>query len=224
MGLGHGGFRAGHFDENVGLITGKDGAAKGVVGARGLGGGDTAQGRDDIGAQSRSRARGAESLFTTADGDTFPAKRSREQFEKYIVPFFTCILFLLQAAAAYWPWTLISKMDPLKTDRATLAIAFVGLFFIVLFLIGKYSSGLARLQGQRLLRAGSSYELLAAYAAALIAISIGAVLAGFPKIDLLVGQVLCIVVGLAIAVGLVIVVRAQSGRRRGQGNKNRGAE
>lgn len=145
--------------------------------------------------EEMSRSRGGESLFTKAADDTFPARRSREQFEKYIVPAFTVFLFFVQCAAVYWPWKLLGKMDPLKTDRATLAIAFVGLFFIVLFLLGKYSSGLARLQGQRLLRAGSSYGLLSAYACALIAIGIGAVV-GFPKLDLIVGRALCVVVGL----------------------------
>ena len=51
-----------------------------------------------------SKSRGSESLFATAGADTFPAKRSREQFERYFVPAFTGLLFLLQAAAAYWPW------------------------------------------------------------------------------------------------------------------------
>src|SRR5579863_8819386 len=51
-----------------------------------------------------SKSRGSESLFATAGADTFPAKRSREQFERFFIPSFTIILFLLQAAAAFWPW------------------------------------------------------------------------------------------------------------------------
>ncbi len=36
-----------------------------------------------------SKSRGSESLFTTAGADTFPARRSREQFERFFVPSFT---------------------------------------------------------------------------------------------------------------------------------------
>src|SRR5580700_2620075 len=50
-----------------------------------------------------SKSRGSESLFSTAGGDTFPAKRSREQFERFFIPAFATILFFLQAAGAYWP-------------------------------------------------------------------------------------------------------------------------
>ncbi len=48
-----------------------------------------------------SKSRGGQSLFTTAGDDTFPAKRSREQFEKIVVPAFTGLLFALQVAVAY---------------------------------------------------------------------------------------------------------------------------
>ena len=36
-----------------------------------------------------SKSRGSESLFATAGADTFPAKRSREQFERYFIPALT---------------------------------------------------------------------------------------------------------------------------------------
>jgi hypothetical protein len=38
-----------------------------------------------------SKSRGSESLFATAGADTFPARRSREQFERYFIP--TCTAF-----------------------------------------------------------------------------------------------------------------------------------
>src|ERR1700683_2029473 len=60
-----------------------------------------------------AKSRGSESLFTTAGADTFPAKRSREQFERFFSPVFTGLLFLLQAAAAYWPWTKLALVPPL---------------------------------------------------------------------------------------------------------------
>src|SRR5580658_9225337 len=51
-----------------------------------------------------SKSRGSESLFSTAGADTFPARRSREQFERFFVPGFTVLLFILQAAGAIRPW------------------------------------------------------------------------------------------------------------------------
>ena len=143
-----------------------------------------------------SRTRGGTSLFETADADTFPAKRSREQFERYFVPGFTALLCLLQGLAVYFPWKLLGNMAPLQTDRATLAMALLGLFALILFMLGKYSSGLARLAGQRLLSASANYALLVAYTCFLIVVSIGFVWAEFRSADILVARGLCIVVGL----------------------------
>jgi membrane protease subunit HflK len=156
-----------------------------------------------------SKSRGSESLFATAGADTFPAKRSREQFERFFSPVFTAMLFLLQAAAAYWPWEKLALMPPLIADRATLAMALLGLMGLILFLLGKYSSGLARLQEQKLLRPGAAYLLLSAYACFAVTATIAAVLAGFGKTDLVVGRVLCVVSGLAAVetlLGLILEV------------------
>src|SRR5271156_1877740 len=70
-----------------------------------------------------SKSRGSESLFAGAGADTFPARRSREQFERYFVPVLTGLLFILQAAAAYWPWKKVESMTPIIADRATLGMA-----------------------------------------------------------------------------------------------------
>src|SRR5665213_2196692 len=142
-----------------------------------------------------SKSRGSESLFSTAGSDTFPAKKSREQFERFFAPVFTALLFLLQASAAYWPWQRLGLMGPMIADRATLAMALLGLMGLILFMLGKYSSGLARLKGQKLLRPGASYLLLSAYVCFAVTATIAAMLAGFFKTDLIVARVLCVVSG-----------------------------
>jgi membrane protease subunit HflK len=163
-----------------------------------------------------SKSRGSESLFATAGADTFPAKRSREQFERFFVPVFTGLLFILQAAAAYWPWQRVAMMPPIVNDRATLAMALLGLFGLILFLLGKYSSGLARLNGQRLLRPGAAYLLLSAYSCFVVAAAIAATLAGFPRADLLVARILCVVAGLiAIETLLSLILEVYRVRMRG---------
>src|SRR5437016_4425412 len=52
------------------------------------------------------KSRGGTTLFQEAEADTFSAGRSREQFERYLVPLFTASLFLLQSGAfwGFWRW------------------------------------------------------------------------------------------------------------------------
>lgn len=167
-----------------------------------------------------SKSRGSESLFATAGADTFPAKRSREQFERYFVPAFTGILCLLQAAAAYWPWMKLASLPPVIADRAKLAMSLLGMMGLILFLLGKYSSGLARLKGLRLLRPGGAYMQLSAYTCLAAIGAISAVLAGVPRVDLIVARVLCVVSGLA-AVETLLALVLEGYRVRIQGRETR---
>lgn len=157
-----------------------------------------------------SKSRGSESLFATAGADTFPAKRSREQFERFFVPIFTAMLFILEAAATYWPWEKLATLPPLIPERATLAMSLIGLSGLVLFLLGKYSTGLARrMPDQKLLRPSAAYMLLGAYVCFAVTGTLAAVLAGFPRADLIVARVLCVVCGLAAVetlLGLILEV------------------
>jgi modulator of FtsH protease HflK len=153
-----------------------------------------------------SKARGSQSLFADSAADTFSARRSREQFERFVVPGFTALLFVAQGFAAYWPWEKLTTMPALVPDRATLAMALLGLFGLILFMLGKYSSGLARLQNQKLLRPGAAYLLLGAYGCFATAGTIAAVLAGFPRADLYVGRALCVVSGLAAIETLLALI------------------
>jgi regulator of protease activity HflC (stomatin/prohibitin superfamily) len=167
-----------------------------------------------------SKSRGSESLFAGAGADTFPAKRSREQFERYFVPVLTILLFLLQGAAVYWPWKKVESMPPIIASRGTLAMALLGMLGLILFLLGKYSSGLVRLQGQKLLRPGAAYLLLSAYACFLITVDIAVVLAGFPRTDIFVAKFMCVVIGL-IAVETLLGLILEIYRVRVQGGESR---
>ena len=48
------------------------------------------------------KSRGGSTLFQEAEADTFAARRSREQFERYLVPLFTGLLCVLQGGAVWW--------------------------------------------------------------------------------------------------------------------------
>src|SRR2546429_3663973 len=143
-----------------------------------------------------SKARSSATLFQEAEADTFPARRSREQFEKYLVPLFTALLFLLQGGAVWWFWKWLGKAAPPKLDHAPVAMALYALFALILFLLGKYSSGLARLEGQRLLRPGAGYLVLGAFICFLAAGTEAAAFFGFARIDLYTAYGLCVVLGL----------------------------
>jgi len=167
-----------------------------------------------------SKSRGSESLFTTAGGDTFPARRSREQFERFFIPTFAALLFVVQVAGAYWPWQKLAAMPSIDTDHAKLAMSLLGMMGMILFLLGKYSSGLARLQGLKLLRPSSAYMLLSAYANLVVILTIAAVLEGVPIVDLIVARALCVVSGLA-AVETLLALVLEGYRVRVQGREAR---
>jgi len=167
-----------------------------------------------------SKSRGSESLFATAGADTFPARRSREQFERFFIPTFSGLLFLLQAAGAWWPWKWLATQPAINADRAKLAMSLLGLMGLILFLLGKYSSGLARLQGSKLLRPGAAYMQLSAYASLAVIGAIAAFLAGVPNVDLVVARVLCVLCGLA-AVETLLALVLEGYRVRVQGRETR---
>jgi len=142
------------------------------------------------------RAKDTTTLFQEAAADTFPARRSREQFEKYLVPAFTALLLLLQGGASWWFWQGLGKAAPPNLDRATITLALYALFALVLFLLSKYSGGLARLENLRLLRPGAGYLMLGALICGLTAVSEAATWGGYPKIDSYLARALCVVLGL----------------------------
>ena len=150
------------------------------------------------------KSRGGSALFESKDAESFPAQRSREQFERFLVPIFTALLFLLEAGGAYllWRW-LLKGPRVLELRQPTVALALFGLFALVLFLLGKFSATLARLQHRRLLRPGASWLLLGAYLCFFVALGIVGVEAGFPKADFYVALVLCGLLGLIATESLI---------------------
>jgi modulator of FtsH protease HflK len=152
-----------------------------------------------------AKGRAGEALFNTQEAETFPARRSREQFEKYFVPGFSVLLFLVEAGAAFLLWRWLQKAPVIPFNQPLVAMGLMGLFALVLFLIGKYTAGLARLEDHRLLRPGSSYLLLGAYLCGLVVVDVACFEAGF-NFDRYVAFALCAVLGLLAAEALVTLV------------------
>src|SRR4051812_3523357 len=165
-----------------------------------------------------TKANTGANLFNTGETETFPARRSREQFEKYFIPGFTIVLFMVQVAGAWLLWRWIQKnTTPLIAQKTLVTMALLGLFALVLFIIGKYSAGLARLENQRLLRPSASYLLLGAYVLALVVAGIVLVQAGFPLVDQYLAYALVALLGLlALETGISLLLEIYRPRVQGQ--------
>ncbi len=143
-----------------------------------------------------ARSRGA-SLFEAKDSGSFPARNARAQFEKYFVPGFTVLLLLLEAGGAWGLWYWSGKNpETLKAANATASLSLFAIFALLLFLFGRFSVTIARLENHRLLRPGASFLLAGAYVCALAALAIAGVEAKYPRVDFWVARGLCVLLGL----------------------------
>ncbi len=153
------------------------------------------------------KSKGGSTLFDARDTEVFPAQRSREQFEKFFVPGFGVLLFLLEAGGAWLLWRSIAKSTAVfALDRAMPALSLFAIFALLLFLFGRFSSTMARLEKHRLLRPSASFILLGAYICFLTALGMAGVKAEFPKADLYVAKGLCVLLGLMAAEMLVTLL------------------
>lgn len=146
------------------------------------------------------------SLFNTGESEVFPARRSRETFERYFVPIFTGVIALGQGAVTFFCWRWLSSAALVPLRQPLLALGLFGGLFIFLFLIGQYSTGVARLGGHRLLRPSGNLVLLAAYLSALTALVLGLVFGEFARADWVAARLLCVLLGVLAVEGLVSVV------------------
>jgi membrane protease subunit HflK len=162
-----------------------------------------------------NRDKNAASIFTS-EAETFPAKRSREQFERYFNPAFTIVIFLLEAAGTWFLWTWLNSALLVNPKQPMVALSLFGVMALVLFLLGKYSGSLARLQKERLLRPAASFLVLGAYVSAAVAIAIGCALGQVYKADIFLGRGLIVVLALAAVESLLNLV-LEIYRPRGKG-------
>jgi HflK protein len=152
-----------------------------------------------------SREKNAASLFST-EAETFPARRSREQFERFFLPGFTIFLFLAEAAAAVLLWRWLDKAIIVPPKEPFIALALYAVMALVLFLLGKYSSNIARFENQRLLRPGASFLVFGAYVFGFIVACLALIYSGFPKADEYLARVLLVILGLTALESLLNLI------------------
>lgn len=165
-----------------------------------------------------ARSKASATLFEGKDSEVFPAQRSREQFERFFVPGFTFVLLLLQGVAAVFLWRWLSKViapEPFRQEMV--AMSLFALLALILFLIGRFSATIARLENHRLLRPGANHLLLAAYLCAFAALAVAGVKAEFANTDLYVAQGLVIVLGvLAVETAAILIFEIYRPRVKGR--------
>ena len=168
-----------------------------------------------------ARSRGESTLFENKGSEVFPARRAREQFERFFVPGFAVLLFILEAGGAWLLWRWIGKTTvPIVDVRAMASLSLFAIFALLLFLIGRFSVTMARLEGQRLLRPGASFILASAYVCFFTALAIAGAKTQFPNADIWVGRAFCIVLGL-MAVEMLLTLLLEIYRPRVRGKVSR---
>ena len=150
--------------------------------------------------------RGESTLFDSKEAEVFPAQRSREQFEKFIVPGFSVLLFLLEGGCACLLWHWISTTTTgIAPDRVMPALTLFGILALLLFLFGRFSVTISRLENQRLLRPSAGFLLAGAYLCFITALGIAAAKTEFVRTDLYVARALCVLLGL-MAVEMLVTL------------------
>ena len=145
-----------------------------------------------------ARSRGSATLFEGKE-ETFPAQQSRLQFEKFFVPGFTIVLCVLQGYAAWKLWHWFAKVTVLPVQNPLVALGLFATCFLALFLIGKYASGVAKLENLRLLRPSAGWLLLGAYLCFLLAVGIAVEEAGVKRVDFQLARGLALLLALLAA-------------------------
>jgi regulator of protease activity HflC (stomatin/prohibitin superfamily) len=154
-----------------------------------------------------ARVTGESALFESKDAEVFPARHARELFEKFFVPGFCALLFLLEAGGAWLLWHWLSKTNGgIVPERAMPSLALFAILALLLFLLGRFSVTMARLEMDRLLRPSASFLLAGAYVCFAAALGIAGVKAEFPKVDFYVARTLCVLLGLMAAEMLVTLL------------------
>ena len=159
-------------------------------------------------------------LFNPKETEVFPAQRSREQFERFFVPVFTVLLFILQAGGALLMWRWLGRAIPTPLVHPGICLVFFPMFGLVLFILGQYATRLARFENLRLLRPGATYLLMSAYLCGFVTLVFVGVFLEVSNVDLYAARLLSAVL-LLVALETLINLILELYRPRVKGRVER---
>lgn len=175
------------------------------------------EGLERLEVEELARTRGQGSLFDGKDTELFPARRAREQFEKWFIPIYTIILLAIEATAAVllWRWLDVSVAADLR--HAMMTGGMWALTGLVLFILGRFGVAFARDEANRLLRASAAFVLLGAYLCFALALAVGLFEGGFTDADMWLARGLVVLVGLlAVETLIALILELYRPRVKGQ--------
>ena len=144
------------------------------------------------------------------EDQVLPAKRSREQFEKWGLPIAAIIMLALQVFGFLFVFFLrftpaYKTLDSWVVENKLYALFGAALVGLIMFLRGQFASNLARIENQRYLQPASDYILFVAYLnfvlAAVVAISFKDA-----RADVYVGGALAILLGVFAVENLLTMI------------------
>ncbi|MDP7011319.1 MAG: hypothetical protein QF685_08060 [Verrucomicrobiota bacterium] len=155
------------------------------------------------------------------EGDAFAARRTREQFDRWIVPLFTGFLLLLEVGVVYFIVRSNSRFydfaEEQVLDGAGVMVAISAVFGMFLFLRGRYATLLSRKVNALILQPGSDFLLLGAYLFFLLAAVSAAAMLEYPLVHQYLAVGLCIFMGiLAFETLLRLILEKYRPRMKGQ--------
>ena len=155
-----------------------------------------------------SRTKTSSTLFDAKETAFFPARSSREQFEKYFVTGFMVVLMILEIAGAILIWRGLSKLDfmGIPANRMMMATGLFAGMALILFMVGRFMVTISRVENNRLLRAASNFVLLGSYLSILCAAAMVGDKVDFPKADLYLAKVFSVVLGLVALETLITLI------------------
>jgi hypothetical protein len=170
------------------------------------------EGQEDLEVSAIQTGRGGETLFK--EGEVLPAKRSREQFERWGVPVVAILLLGLQGLGVYHLAAnkLAVVYENLTAGKSLhlvsqmyLGLAGSALLAVILFVRGQFASNLARIQRDRLLQPASDSILFSAYLLFVLA-AVMAVSFREQRIDAWVGTVMACLMAVLVLENLLSMI------------------
>lgn len=145
-------------------------------------------------------------LFEKDGAELLPAQRSRRQFEKYFVPGFAVLLLGALGTGTVLLWRWMNGSNGSAVQQPMLGIVIFAMLALVLFLLGRYSVALARMESQRLLQPVASFVLAGAYLCAAVSVALIIHYSGFSAADRYAARALIVLLGILATETLLTLI------------------